>query len=76
MGVHGAMEKLSLTSKSASRADVSDAFVSLDQGLQQELTEEEKGVMNYNVIMLEHALCKIKRLTACGVSMKDILQEI
>jgi len=77
MGANDAMEMLSLTRKQrANKSDVSDAFVSLDLVIQQELTEEEKGAMNYNVIMLEHALCKIKRLTARGVSMNDILQDI
>jgi len=58
------------------RSTKSKAFASLDLALRQELTEEEKAAMNYNVIMLEHALCKIKRLTARGIVMKKILQEI
>jgi hypothetical protein len=27
-----------------------------------ELTKEEKEAMGYNVVMLEHALCKINRI--------------
>ena len=40
------------------------AFVSLDNALQAELTKEEKDRMGYNIVMLEHALCKIKRIGA------------
>jgi len=76
MGANDAMEMLGLIGKKASKAEVSEAFVSLDLALRQELKEEEKAAMNYNVIMLEHALCKIKRLTARGIVMKKILQEI
>ena len=76
MGANDAMEMLGLIRKKASKEEVSKAFASLDLALQQELTEEEKAAMNYNVIMLEHALCKIKQLTARGIVMKKILQEI
>jgi len=76
MGAKSAMEMLGLTSKQANKLEVSKAFTSLDLALQQELEEEEKAAMNYNVVMLEHALCKIKRLTSRGITMDEILQEI
>jgi hypothetical protein len=76
MGANGGMKTLGLISKQAVREEVTEAFTSLDQTLQQELTEEEKVAMKYNLIMLEHTLCKIKRLTARGISMNTILQEI
>jgi hypothetical protein len=76
MGARSAMEKLGLTGKGARKEEVTGAFESLDLSLQQELTEEEKEAMNYNVIMLEHTLCKIKRLTTRGIEMNNILQEI
>jgi hypothetical protein len=76
MGAKSAMEMLGLISKKASRVEVTEAFMSLDLSLQQELEEEERLAMNYNVIMLEHALCKIKRLTMRGIKMNRILQEI
>jgi len=76
MGANGAMEMLGLISKKASRVEVAEVFTSLDRVLQKELQEEEKVAMKYNVIMLEHALCKIKRLTTRGITMKEILQEI
>ena len=34
------------------------------KALQTELTKEEKDVMGYNIVMLEHTLCKIKRIGA------------
>jgi hypothetical protein len=76
MGARSAMETLGLISKQTSRAEITKAFTSLDLALQQELKEEEKEAMGYNVIMLEHSLCKIKRLNNRGFEMKEILQEI
>ena len=54
----------------SSQEELCKAFVSLDLALQHELSDEEKEKMGYNVIMLEHALCKIKRLTS-----EDVLDE-
>ena len=77
MGEKSAMEMLGLIrKKGANKAEVTEAFTSLNLVLQQELKEEEKEAMNYNVVMLEHTLCKIKRLTSRGIAMNDILQEI
>ena len=76
MGAYDSMETLGLISKQAGRVKVMEAFASLDQALRQELKEEEKEVMKYNVIMLEHTLCKIKRLISRGITMNNILQEI
>jgi len=75
MGSKETMERLGLIRKGASKLEVSKVFVSLDLALRQELKEEEKEAMNYNVIMLEHTLCKIKRLSAKG-PIFEILQEI
>ena len=76
MGAKDAMENLGLISKKASKVQVVEAFTSLDLVLQQELKEEEKVAMYYNVIMLEHTLCKIKRLTTRGITLDNILEEI
>ena len=76
MGAHSVMERLGLIGKRASKVEVSEAFISLNLVLRQELKEEEKAAMNYNMIMLEHALCKFKRLTTRGITMNEILQEI
>ena len=45
-----------------SREEFCSAFASLDEALRMELTMEEKETMGYNVVMLEHALCKIHRI--------------
>ena len=76
MGAKGGMEEIDLIGKRASRKEITEAFTSLDFALQQELEEEEKVTMGYNVIMLEHALCKIKRLTTHGIDLDKILKEI
>lgn len=58
------MEACGLVGKGSTKDEFCAAFESLDQALQLELTEEEKEAMDYNVIMLEHTLCKIKRIGA------------
>jgi hypothetical protein len=58
---HG-MEACQLVKTDCAREEFCNAFVSLDKALQTELTKEEKDAMGYNIIMLEHALCKIKRV--------------
>ena len=40
------------------------------------LNAEEKEARGYNVIMLEHTLCKMKCLTTHKISIEDILSEI
>ena len=76
MGARDAMETLGLISYQASKEQVAEAFLSLDSALQHELKEEEKKAMSYNVVMLEHTLCKIKRLTSRSFTMETLLQEI
>lgn len=44
--------------------EVSDAFVGLHRYLENELSCEEKGMMRFSPIMLEHALCKFSRFAA------------
>jgi hypothetical protein len=63
-GAKAGMEACGLVGKGGTKDEFCAAFESLDQALQLELTEEEKEAMDYNVIMLEHALCKIKRIGA------------
>ena len=57
------MEMYGLTQMKCTVADFHASFASLDQVLQCELQTDEKEMMGYNIIMLEHTLCKIKRLT-------------
>lgn len=57
------LDRLRLTNKgSSSREDIIKAFVNLHAYLEQELTADEKNAMHYDVIMLEHSLCKYTRL--------------
>ena len=63
-GSKDGMEMCGLTRQGCSKEEFCAAFESLDQALQIELREEEKEAMGYNVIMLEHTLCKIKRIGA------------
>src|SRR5882762_10194333 len=56
------MKLCGFVGESCSEDEFCAAFTSLDEALQRELKEEEKKDMGYNIIMLEHALCKIKRL--------------
>lgn len=74
-GAKDGMIAMGLVKDGASREELCQSFESLDLALQQELTEEEKKTMGYNVVMLEHTLCKIKRLTK-GTTLRLILSEI
>ena len=56
------MEKCGLVREGCERDEFCRAFALLEKVLQTELSEEEKDAMGYNVIMLEHALCKIKQI--------------
>jgi len=75
-GARDAMQILGLVGTGANRDDFINAFMSLDTHIEGVLGEEEKSAMGYNVVMLEHTLCKMKRLTTHGVSLKDIRTEI
>jgi len=75
-GAKDGMAMFGLVKNDANKEEICEAFISLDLALQHELTEEEKEAMGYNIIMLEHTLCKIKRLTSRGVSMHSILLDI
>ena len=74
-GAMSGMEMYGLTRKKCSMEELHAAFASLDQVLQRELRMDEKEMMGYNIIMLEHTLCKIKRLTL-KVTKNVILSEI
>ena len=75
-GAQDGMQLLGLVRTGADRNDFINAFVSLDAYIEGMLGEEEKRAMGYNVVMLEHALCKMKRLTTHGVPLEDIRTEI
>lgn len=49
-----------LVKEGGNEEDFCKAFTSLDAYIESTLGEEEKIAMNYNVVMLEHTLCKIK----------------
>ena len=61
-GSRQGMEACELVKIDCGREEFCNAFISLDKALQTELTKEEKDAMGYNIIMLEHTLCKIKRV--------------
>ena len=63
-GAKDGMVMFNLVKKNADKEEICKAFSSLDLALQCELTEVEKEAMGYNIVMLEHTLCKIKRLTS------------
>jgi len=76
MGAKSTMFRLGMTKEKASKMEVANAFTSLNLTLRQELKEEEKVAMDYNAVMLEHALCKIKWLNSWGISLEKISKEI
>jgi len=75
-GAKEGMSLIGLVKDEVNREELCKAFASLDLALKQELTEDEKEAMGYNVIMLEHTLCKIKRLQKRGISLPLVLSKI
>ena len=66
-GAKDGMVMFNLVKKNTDKEEICKAFSSLDLALQCELTEVEKEAMGYNIVMLEHTLCKIKHLTSRGI---------
>ncbi len=75
-GAKDGMLMFGLVRKGANAEDFCKAFTSLDNYVERALGVEEKKAMGYNVVMLEHTLCKMKRLTTHKVSLDDIFTEI
>ena len=63
-GSKAGIDTCGLVKKGCRREEFCKVFASLDNALQTELTKEEKDAMGYNIIMLKHALCKIKKIGA------------
>jgi hypothetical protein len=74
-GARDGMIAIGLVKIGANRVELCKAFESLDLALKSKLTEEEKKIMGYSIIMLEHTLCKIKRLMK-GNSLALLVSEI
>jgi len=62
--------------ESCSQDQFCAAFVSLDKALQNELGDEEKEAMGYNIIMLEHALCKINQIRRNRITEEVLYSEV
>ena len=75
-GAKAGMVMFGLVEAGVGEEEFCNAFTMLDAYIKNALNTEEKEAMGYNVIMLEHALCKMKRLTTHKVSIEDILSEI
>jgi len=76
MGATAGMKQFNLVPEKADGEEICQAFILLDETLQRELGTEEKKDMGYNVIMLEHALCKMSRLISRGLKLEVLLSEI
>jgi hypothetical protein len=75
-GAKDGMILIGLVKDSVSKDEFCEALESLYLSLQQELTEDEKEVMGFNIVMLEHTLCKIKRLTRGKFTLSKLQLEI
>ena len=75
-GAVAGMQLFDLVAEGAPSEEILQAFISLDAALERELLMEEKRDMGYNVIMLEHALCKMNRLIMRGIKLEELLSEI
>lgn len=61
-GATKGLQSLALLGETFTKEEVVDAFGKLDAFLKLNLTEEEQDMMGYNIIMLEHGLCKFTRI--------------
>ena len=75
-GAKAGMVACGLVEEGCSIDQMCVAFESLDHALQAELDKEEKEAMGYNAVMLEHALCKISRITNRGISKETLYSQI
>jgi hypothetical protein len=57
-GAMSGLQSLALLGKTFSKVEVIDAFKTLHTFLLATLTDEDRELMGYNIIMLEHSLCK------------------
>lgn len=71
-GAKEGMTAIGLIGEEVNEEELGNAFESLDLALKQELTKDEKETMGYNIFMLEHTLCKIKRLLRCRESRNSL----
>ena len=72
-GSKAGLEMCGLVGKGCSQEDFCLAFESLDKALQMELKEDEKEAMGENIVMLEHALCKINKIRSMAHIMGEVL---
>ena len=57
------LQRLALLNDKYTEEEVVQVFSKLHNFIRQNLTKEERLMMGYNIIMLEHALCKFSRVT-------------
>ena len=72
-GAKDGMIVLGLVNGDVTCEDFSNAFSSLDTFIASSLDSEVKKACGYSVVMLEHTLCKIKRLTTAKQSIDNFL---
>ena len=56
------LQRILLLEEKFSQQDVIDAFQMLNAFLVQEISTSDRELMGYNIVMLEHALCKFTRV--------------
>jgi hypothetical protein len=62
-GAAKGLDKLGLLPPKSKASDIQHAFVALHEHIMANVSMEDRTVMGYNVIMLEHALCKRNRVS-------------
>jgi hypothetical protein len=69
-GAKNGLLTLGLLEKKASSIDTTQSFSELYQYLAHELDDEEKSLIGFNTIMLEHGLCKRGRILPKKLQIK------
>jgi hypothetical protein len=61
-GATKGLQRLGLVGETFTRPDVINAFKKLDNFLDQNISSDDRDLMGYNIVMLEHSLCKFTRV--------------
>jgi hypothetical protein len=72
-GAKDALKCLGLTNQHSNENAIANAFVELHQHATEAINQEKQTTMVYNVITLEHGLCKYKRLLGMNRPKHSIL---
>lgn len=75
-GAKGALKYLGFMNQCSDENTIADSFVELDQHAKEAFNQEKQTTMVYNIIILEHGLCKYKYLPGINQPKHAILSAL